>query len=154
MSCTILPDTAHFVQFQETREPHGRSLVRVPTQIIARSPSAFAPLSISRQNAADTDARVGEDRRDIKVLLDALHVRYPAFDYAQYEDRLREQGIHYIIAASMFDADFYASNVGMLPGAAQFFCHWVAGVARRVPRAGDAKMGEILASNENINEYE
>lgn len=137
----MLPDTPHFAQFQATHgmSTHGRSLVRVPTQIITPTPRAIGPLHQNAVNlTAEADTPNGEDRHDIKVLLDALHVRYPAFNYAQYEDQLREQDIHYIVVASRFDTNFYIDSVGMAPDAAQFFCHWVAGVLRRVPCTGGA----------------
>jgi len=89
----------------------------------------------------------GEDRRHIRAALDALHTRYPAMDYLQYEGRLQEQGIHYLVIVSMFDTDFYISSVGMVPGAARLFCHWIAEELSRVARRNQSGHGR-----ENISE--
>jgi hypothetical protein len=68
----------------------------------------------------------GKEREyPIKELLDALHARYPAFDYPKYEEPLRSLGVHYLITASMFDVTFYITRVGMVVGAAYMFCAWV-----------------------------
>ena len=101
--------------------------------------------SICRHHAvdlgADKDTVDGEEQRPLGVLLklDALHATYPALDYLQYKGRLQEQGIHYLFVASMFDADFYITSVGMVPGAAHLFCHWVAEERRKVSRSGQQK---------------
>jgi hypothetical protein len=97
---------------------------------------AYRSCDVSYQNAAclivENGTVNGDDQRHIKVVLDSLHARYPALDYLQYEDRLQEQGICYLIVASMFDPGFYISNVGMAPGAAHLFCRWVVEELRRV----------------------
>lgn len=54
-------------------------------------------------------------------------------DYSQYENRLGEQGIHYLVITSMFDADFYVASVGMAPGTAHLFQHWVVEELSREP---------------------
>jgi hypothetical protein len=41
----------------------------------------------------------------------------------------------------MFDTNFYAVNVGMIPAAAQFFCHWVGMELRRVHGVNQSRIG-------------
>jgi hypothetical protein len=125
----------------ETRQPRGTTLIRTPTELIIQphhsgdihnytTATATRNQGLSRQNAvyleADGDSVSGDNQCQIKTILNALHAMYPALDYPQYEDCLRQQGIIYLLIASMFDADFYITKVGMAPGAARLFCHWVA----------------------------
>jgi hypothetical protein len=161
MSCSALPNTKHFVGIQETRELHGRPVIRVPTELIIpavhvldRHPihdtlnTSFAPPdvtvtvtkpaynhSLSSHNsvsvAVDEDSNHDINRREIKAVLDTLHVSYPTLNYLQYEDGLRRHGIHYLDIASMFEANFYNATVGMTLGAAHMFCHWIADELRR-----------------------
>jgi hypothetical protein len=168
----MLPNTQHFIQLQKTRHPHGRLPSRMPTELI--TPVASVNINgftafkihnshgISRQNAVylggDKSITDGEDQRNIRTVLDALHARYPALDYSQYENRLREQGIHYLVIASMFDADFYVASVGMAPGAAHLFQRWVVEELSREPcgrwrsRDGRENISEgCVDDNENID---
>ena len=125
----------------ETRQPRGTTLIHTPTELIIQPhysgdnhtrTTATAPYNrgLSRQNAvyleADGDSVSGNDQCQIKTILNALHATYPALNYPQYEDCLRQQGIVYLFVTSMFDVDFYITKVGMVPGAARLFCHWVA----------------------------
>src|ERR1700735_5400672 len=96
-SCTMLPNTMHFMQLQETRQPRSRSLIRTPTELITpinhlyftdprrtrNTPNtSFAPSTgISILTASnvylgvDEDPFHGEDQRHIRKLLDKLHAR-------------------------------------------------------------------------------
>jgi hypothetical protein len=160
-SCTTLPNTNHFTKLLETRPPCGATLTRTLTELIythhedshART-AAEAPYTqgLSRQNAVYLEADRGfissEDQHQIRTILSALHATYPALDYPQYEDRLRQQGIMYLIIASMFEADFYVAEVGMVPGAAYLFCHWVEEELSRLGRRrqGSKDTEELLRS--------
>jgi len=54
----------------------------------------------------------------------------------------------YLIIASMFEADFYVAEVGMVPGAAYLFCHWVEEELSRLGwrRQGSKDTEELLRS--------
>jgi hypothetical protein len=125
----------------EARQPRGAALIHTPTELIVQPhhsgdnhtrTAATTPYNqgLSRQNTvyleADGGSVSGNNQCQIKAILNSLHASYPALDYPGYEDCLRQQGIVYLLVASMFDADFYIAKVGMLPGAARLFCHWVA----------------------------
>ena len=124
----------------ETCQPRGTTLICTLTEVIIQPyhfgdnhtcTTATTPhKGLFRQNAvyleADGYSASGNDRCQIKMILNSLHAIYPALDYPQYEDRLRQQGIIYLLIALMFDTDFYITKVGMVPGAARLFCHWVA----------------------------
>ena len=125
----------HFTELFKVKTPRGTPLRRKSTELVI--PNSH-PLShsnaqpghgISRQYAIylepHNDSAKREGQHHIKMLLDNLHFRFPAFDFPQYEDRLQKQGIHYLIVASMFDANFYMADVGMVPGAARLFKHSV-----------------------------
>jgi hypothetical protein len=130
----VLPDTMHFTELLKVKPPRGISLRRKSTELVipnshlSHSNAQPSPSrGISHQYAIylkphnDSGKHEHEDQHHIKMLLDNLHSRFPAFDFPQYEDRLQKQGIHYLIVASMFDANFYMADVGMVPGAARLF---------------------------------
>jgi hypothetical protein len=133
----------------ETRHPRGTALVRTPTELIIHphhsgdthirtTAKASYNQGLSRQNAVYLDSVSGDVPCQIETALNAVHTMYPALDYPQYEDSLRQQGIVYLLVASMFDADFYITKVGMVPGAARLFCHWVAEELGKVNQAKGA----------------
>lgn len=138
-SSMMLPNTNHFTKLLDTRPPHGATLTHTPTELVIHTHHedshartiVKAPYTqrLSRQNAVYLEADGGsissEDQHQIRTILSALHAMYPALDYPQYEDQLQQQGILYLIIASMFKANFYIAKVGMVPGAAYLFCHWV-----------------------------
>jgi hypothetical protein len=161
--CTVWPDTVHFTCLRKTRLPRSMTLSPTPTDpedipVVSDpirlhrrtgfsdaagakrlAPSALPyQRSIVRQystsNLESDDESDGEDAYCINQLLGDLHARYPAFDFPQYEKQLRTQGVHYLVAASMFNVDFYISEVGMVEGAARLFYQWVAKEYRKVQR--------------------
>lgn len=85
------------------------------------------------------------------MLLDDLHARYPALDFPRYEDRLRQEGIHYLLIASTFDANFYIINIGMVPAAAHIFCQRVAMVLKKEDQAQAGGAASILDSEDKEN---
>ena len=121
----------------EMRQPHGTALARTPTELIIHphhsgdthirtTAKASHSQGLSRQNTVYLDSVSGDVPCQIKTILNVLHTMYPELDYPQYENCLRQQGIVYLLVTSMFDAEFYITKVGMVPGAARLFCHWVA----------------------------
>jgi hypothetical protein len=60
----------------------------------------------------------------------SIHFMAPILHWTTYSTK--EQGIHHLFIASMFDANFYVASVGMVPGAAHLFCHWVVEELRKV----------------------
>jgi hypothetical protein len=131
------------MQLLETRQPHDTSLIRTLTEPIiylnhsgdSHTRTTAYNQGLSRQNAVylgvDGDGVSCDNQCQIKVILNALIATYPALDYPQYKDCLRQQGIMYLLVASMFDADFYITKIGMVPGAARLFCRWVAEELRK-----------------------
>jgi hypothetical protein len=120
----------HFTELLKVKPPRGTSLCRKSTELVIPNShlshsNAQPGHGISRQYAIylepHNDSGKQEDQHHIKMLLDNLHSRFPAFDFPQYEDQLQKQGIHYLIVASMFDANFYMAEVGMVAGAARLF---------------------------------
>jgi hypothetical protein len=125
----------HFTELSKVKTPRGTPLCRKSTELVIPNSHTLSHSNgqpshgISRQYAIylephnNSGKHKGQDH--IKMLLDNLHSRFPAFDFPQYEDQLQKQGIHYLIVASMFDANFYMADIGMVPGAAHLFKHSV-----------------------------
>lgn len=177
-SCTLLPDTRHFIQLLKTSQPRSRVLIRRPTELITPIVHRDNRLhihehSVAFANSADTDSPApsnvlpdifcqdashpkthdhsanGKNFFHIEQILTTLHAQYPTLDYFQYEDRLQNQGISYLDVASTFDANFYITSIGMVPDAAYLFCHWVAKELKRMSGGGrQSKNGEDVVSQD------
>lgn len=78
-----------------------------------------------------------EDPLHISTILAALHTIYPALNYPQYEQRLRQQGICYAINAAAFEASFFISKVKMAEGAVAAF---MAQVNKQITKEKEAKV--------------
>jgi len=93
-------------------------------------------------------------RVNIRDVLNSLHLRYPALNYPQYEERLRTHEIRELADVSKFDATFYNSKVGMDYGAAYLFCKWAADSEKRLKSWGDNLEEKTGAQGEPGDTYE
>jgi hypothetical protein len=160
----------HFAELQKTRLPHSTTLRRIPTdpahaptgcvlQVVANSPGINHGATLNmpyqpRQNGMYLVSDVGSNKPDIEKLLDDMHARYPAFCYPQYEEQLRNHGVHSLIDAATFDIDYYIARVGMAEGAAWLFCQCVARAFRKAQLAEEEQKmadSEVGADQEKEN---
>jgi hypothetical protein len=57
----------------------------------------------------------------IDDVLASIHARYPAMEFPQYVDKLKDRGILYLVTAAHFNIQFYEEKIGMPEGAACMF---------------------------------
>jgi hypothetical protein len=74
----------------------------------------------------ESDEETDEDpdeppQDDIGGILTSIGLRYPALNFLQYVDKLKERGIFYLPTAAHFNSRFYVDKVGMSEGAAYTF---------------------------------
>jgi hypothetical protein len=74
----------------------------------------------------ESDEETDEDpdeplQNDINDILASIGLRYPALNFLQYVDKLKERGIFYLPTAAHFNSRFYVEKVGMSEGAAYTF---------------------------------
>ncbi|KAG1888035.1 uncharacterized protein F5891DRAFT_1199323 [Suillus fuscotomentosus] len=162
-----LPSTPHFDEFRKTRkERTTSSLQRVPTEIMPPVIHNHVHISpaISDMLASSNGAPFGQQNQDPKPLkrtyalymesdeesdddwqppqgihdvLAIIHARYPAMEFPQYMDKLKDHGILYLVAAAHFSIQFYEEKIGMSEGAAYIF-H--TSVCKAFMKEGRAKM--------------
>jgi hypothetical protein len=82
--------------------------------------------AITRQNACILESDGNEESYPINQFLHTLHARYPALNYLQYADQLRDQGVVHLINASRYGVSFYTATIGMDYGAAYLFSKCIA----------------------------
>ena len=84
------------------------------------------PCSLKRTYAlymeSDEESDDDEPPQAIEDVLARIHFRYPAMNFLQYSDTLKEHGIFYLQTAAHFDSKFYQEKVGMPEGVAITFC--------------------------------
>ncbi|KAJ6624469.1 hypothetical protein B0H10DRAFT_2006118 [Mycena sp. CBHHK59/15] len=71
----------------------------------------------SRKHAHEESSDDDNDVLTIADVLQELHKKFPALDYPQYADALKEKGIIYATSVLDFDNLYYKDNVGMADGA-------------------------------------
>jgi len=121
--------------------PRESQVRRVPTELIPTAVPAIhvhLPESIklttasilqgidntvggSQISAYASDSDENDNPISISQILSSLHATYPALNYLQYEDTLRERGICYAINIGGLDSDFFVNKVGMAEGAVGLF---------------------------------
>lgn len=105
----------------------GDPTIVVPSQ----SRAAIVPQPLKRTIAlcleSDDETDHGEEvPQDIDEVLTSIHIRYPAMNFPQYTNALKQRGILYLSTAAVhFDGSFYAEKVGMSDGAAHTFHAYV-----------------------------
>ncbi|KAG2113244.1 hypothetical protein BD769DRAFT_1673774 [Suillus cothurnatus] len=149
-SCVTLPNTPHFDEVRKTHKERTTSpLQRVPTEIISpiihnhihllsssndisdgllarkQGESHMAPQPLKRSFALYMDSDEESDNKElpqhIKDVLTNVHSHYPAMNFPQYADKLKDRGILYLQTAAHFSIKFYEEKVGMPEGAAYTF---------------------------------
>lgn len=84
-----------------------------------------APQQLKRTFAlymeSDEESDNEEPPQHIKDVLANVHSRYPALNFPQYADKLKDRGILYLPTAAHFGIRFYEEKVGMPEGAAYTF---------------------------------
>ncbi|KAJ6614275.1 hypothetical protein B0H10DRAFT_1803816 [Mycena sp. CBHHK59/15] len=104
----------------------------------------------SRKHAHEESSDDDNDALTIADVLQELHKKFPALDYPQYADALKEKGIIY--ATSVLDIDnlYYKDNVGMADGAIrQFVKH-----TGKMVKAAKKRNGKKRARTGNDNNKE
>ena len=149
----MMPNTAYFhnlckIHHQSlvsssptTTEPntpetlYGSRIIVGPPSYIPTTANALSGHGITRQYALfldfDEESDGDEDELTVQILLEYLHNIYPLLNYLQFDDSLRALGIHYLVTASILDADFYIRRVGMLDGMAHIFCDEVSNMLKK-----------------------
>ncbi|KAG1726168.1 uncharacterized protein EDB91DRAFT_1254427 [Suillus paluster] len=149
-SCVTLPSTPHFDKVRKTHKERTTSpLQRVPTEIISliihnhihllsssndisdgvlareQGEGRMAPQPLKRTFALYMDSDEESDNEEppqhIKDVLTNVHLRYPAMNFPQYANKLKDCGILYLPTAAHFGVKFYEKKVGMSEGAAYTF---------------------------------
>jgi hypothetical protein len=70
---------------------------------------------------SDEETDCDEPPQNIDNIFTTIHSRYPAMDFPQYMNPLKERGILYLPTAAHFSSKFYVEKVGMTEGAAFTF---------------------------------
>jgi hypothetical protein len=85
----------------------------------------MAPQPLKRTFAfyikSDDETDDDEPPQEIDSTLTRIHSRYPAIDFPQHEDSLREHAILYLPTAAHFGSPFCVEKVGMSEGTAFTF---------------------------------
>lgn len=76
-----------------------------------------------------------EPSQHIKDVLTNVHSRYPAMNFPQYTDKLKDCGILYLQTTAHFGIRFYEEKVGMPEGAAYTFQSCVSKIHTRAELA-------------------
>ncbi|KAG2128408.1 hypothetical protein BD769DRAFT_1387453 [Suillus cothurnatus] len=183
-SCVTLPSTPHFNQVRKTRKEQTTSpLQRVPTEIILliihnhihllsssndisdgmlareQEESRMAPQLLKRSFVlymnSDEESDNEEPPQHIKDILTNVHSHYPAMNFPQYADKLKDHGILYLSTAAHFGIRFYEEKVGMLEGAVYTFqscvskTHMKAELAKGRRKAKGKKKARAQPDDEN-----
>ncbi|KAG1756199.1 uncharacterized protein EDB91DRAFT_1241298 [Suillus paluster] len=85
----------------------------------------MAPQPLKRTFALYMDSDEESDNEElpqhIKNVLTNVHLRYPAMNFPQYADKLKDRGILYLPTPAHFGVRFYEETVGMPEGTAYTF---------------------------------
>ncbi|KAG1724456.1 uncharacterized protein EDB91DRAFT_1087466 [Suillus paluster] len=108
----ILPRTSpnHFNEIQKTQ--NKERAIRLPN----RSRGLLRSIWESDEESDDD-----EPLQCIEDVLRTVHSRYPAMNFPQYADKLKDHGIFYLPTTAHFSVRFYEEKVGMLEGSAYTF---------------------------------
>ncbi|KAG1896323.1 uncharacterized protein F5891DRAFT_1193123 [Suillus fuscotomentosus] len=150
-TCLTLPSTPHFDEFRKTRKERTVSpLQRVPTELVSPvihnhvhiSPAindmlassngppfgqqGQGPKPLKRTYALymESDEESDDDwqpPQGIDNVLAIIDARYPAMEFPQYVDKLKDRGILYLVTAASFSIQFYEEKIRMPEGAAYMF---------------------------------
>ncbi|KAG1828010.1 hypothetical protein EV424DRAFT_1537012 [Suillus variegatus] len=90
-----------------------------------RGEGYMAPQPLKRTFAlymeSDEESDDDELPQGIEDVLRTVHSRYPAMNFPQYVDKLKDRGIFYLPTAAHFGIRFYEEKVGMSEGSAYTF---------------------------------
>jgi hypothetical protein len=121
--------------------------------------SRMAPQPLKRSFAlymnSDEESDNEEPPQHIKDVLANVHSRYPAMNFPQYADKLKDRGILYLSTAAHFGIRFYEEKVGMPEGAAYTFqscvskTHMKAELAKGRRKAKGKKKARAQPDDEN-----
>ena len=79
----------------------------------------------SLDSSSDSDGPGDSNGLTIENVLAGINAKFPSHDFLKFRAQLIDNGIHYLITASLFNKQFYCENVGMTHGEAVLFCEWV-----------------------------
>ena len=113
---------------REERNMRGRGPAALPPIHVHVGGSAEAtlrdvdtniPMARKRahEESSDDDSDDDDDALTIADVLQELHKKFPALNYPQYTEALKEKGIIYATSALDFDNLYYKDSVGMADGA-------------------------------------
>ncbi|KAG1739710.1 hypothetical protein EDB19DRAFT_1908732 [Suillus lakei] len=182
-----LPRTPHFDEIQKMhKERTMLSLQRVPTEIISpiihnhihlsptindtisdgllvreRGEGHMAPQLLKRTFAlymeSDEEPDDDEPPQCIEDVLRTVHSCYPAMNFPQYVDKLKDHGIFYLPTAAHFSVRFYEEKVGMSEGSAYTFqsciskSHMMAELAKERRKAKGKKKAQAHGNEDEEN---
>ncbi|KAG2124729.1 hypothetical protein BD769DRAFT_1388671 [Suillus cothurnatus] len=145
-SCVTLPSTPHFDQVRKTHKEEQEE-------------SHMAPQPLKRSFVlymnSDEESNNEEPPQHIKDVLTNVHSHYPAMNFPQYADKLKDRGILYLSTTAHFSIRFYEEKVGMPEGAAYTFqscvskTHMKAELAKGRRKAKGKKKARAQPDNEN-----
>ncbi|KAG2072487.1 hypothetical protein BDR04DRAFT_1153206 [Suillus decipiens] len=71
----------------------------------------------------ESDEESDDDKplQGIDDVLVSIHTHYPAMEFPQYADKLKDHGILYLVTAEFFSIQFYEEKIGMSEGAVYTF---------------------------------
>jgi hypothetical protein len=105
----------------------------------------------AHEESSDDDSDEDDEALTIVDVLQELHKKFPALNYPQYAEALKEKGIIYATSALDFDKLYYKDSVGMADGAIGQFVKRVGKMVRAAKKRNGKKRARTGDDNDKEN---